>query len=104
MNATTIGLAAALALLVGVYQAGTNAERKRGEAASLRATVATLRADLDIARTAEADSQARAAVLNAASAADQETLHALQAEIARRGAADRCALSRDDAQRLLRLR
>lgn len=47
-----------LALLVGAYQAGVNAERSRGEAAELRIRIETVTADLEIAR--EAAERARA--------------------------------------------
>ncbi len=43
---------AALVLLFGAYQAGVNAERKRGEAASLRVTIETMRRDKAISDAA----------------------------------------------------
>ena len=58
------------AVLIGAYQTGVRAERKRGEAAVLRAEVATLKADIAIARTAAADAAARSTAIAAATAAD----------------------------------
>ncbi|MFN6950998.1 MAG: hypothetical protein ACK4NE_00180 [Albidovulum sp.] len=64
--------AVGMAVLVGAYQTGVRAERKRGEAVALRAEIATLKADIAIARVAEADAATRAAAIEAASAADQK--------------------------------
>ena len=59
-----------MAVLIGVYQTGVNAERKRGQAAALRAEIATLKADIAIARQAEADAATRAAAVELAADAD----------------------------------
>jgi hypothetical protein len=85
-----------LAVLAGVYRAGVNAERKRGEAAALRAEIATLQRDRDIARQAEADAAARTTALEAASRADR----ALLEEIRRAPPNPSCRLSPADARRL----
>jgi len=85
------------ALVVGIYQTGVRAERKRGEAAALRAEIATL--TRDIARQAEADAAARAAALDAASRADR----ALLEEIRRAPPNPSCRLSERDARRLQRI-
>jgi hypothetical protein len=87
------------ALVVGIYQTGVRAERKRGEAAALRAEIATLTRDRDIARQAEADAAARAAALDAASRADR----ALLEEIRRAPPNPSCRLSERDARRLQRI-
>lgn len=67
-----------VAVLAGAYRTGVNAERKRGEAAALRATIATLQADIAIARQAEADAAARAVALEAASAADRKIVEEIR--------------------------
>lgn len=61
-----------MAVLIGVYQTGVNAERKRGQAAALRAEIATLKADIAIARQAEADAATRAAAIELAADADRK--------------------------------
>lgn len=72
--------AVGMAVLVGAYQTGVRAERKRGEAVALRAEIATLKADIAIARQAEADAATRAAAIERAADADrkivEETRHA----------------------------
>jgi len=64
--------AVGMAVLVGAYQTGVNAERKRGQAAALRAEIATLKADIAIARQAEADAATRAAAVELAADADRK--------------------------------
>lgn len=64
--------AVGMAVLVGAYQTGVRAERKRGEAVALRAEIATLKADIAIARQAEADAATRAAAVELAADADRK--------------------------------
>ena len=64
--------AVGMAVLVGAYQTGVRAERKRGEAAALRSQIATLKADIAIARQAEADAATRAAAVEIAAATDRK--------------------------------
>lgn len=97
-------LFAGVALLVGAYQTGANAERKRGEAASLRAQIKILEADRDIAKRSEADALARGAALDSAVAANKDTIDALSRELATRPPGDRCKLSRRDVEWLRRIR
>lgn len=97
------GLVGAL-LLAGAYQTGVNAERKRGEAASLRSEVAVLKADLAIASAAALAAEHAERSLAAASLTDQETIDALIAELAKRPAGARGGLSADDARRLRLIR
>lgn len=63
-----------IVLIAGIYQTGVRAERKRGEAAALRAQIATLEADIRQARLAAADGAARAAAIEAASASDNRII------------------------------
>lgn len=64
--------AVGMAVLVGAYQTGVRAERKRGEAVALRAEIATLKADIAIARQAEVDAATRAAAVELAADADRK--------------------------------
>ena len=92
--------AVGMAVLVGAYQTGVNAERKRGQAAALRAEIATLKADIAIARQAEADAATRAAAVEIAAAADRKIVE----EISRAPSNPACRLSPADVQRLNRIR
>ena len=85
-----------MAVLIGVYQTGVNAERKRGQAAALRAEIATLKADIAIARQAEADAKARATAIEVAAAADQRIVE----EISRAPSNPACRLDDATARRL----
>lgn len=81
---------AVLALVVGIYQAGANAERKRGEAAALRVQIETIKADQRLAekaRLSAADKEAALATLNREL---EEDLDALRKVVAARPGADRC--------------
>jgi len=88
--------AVGMAVLVGAYQTGVRAERKRGEAVALRAEIATLKADIAIARQAEADAATRAAAVEIAAAADRRIVE----EISRAPSNPACRLSPADALRL----
>lgn len=88
-----------MVVLIGVYQTGVNAERKRGQAAALRAEIATLKADIAIARQAEADAATRAAAIEAANAADQRIVE----EISRAPSIPACRLDDATARRLSRI-
>lgn len=85
-----------MAVLFGAYQTGVNAERKRGQAAALRAEIATLKADIAIARQAEADAATRAAAVELAADADRKIVE----EIRRAPSNPACRLGADDARRL----
>lgn len=88
--------AVGMAVLIGVYQTGVNAERKRGQAAALRAEIATLKADIAIARQAEADAATRAAAVEIAAAADRKIVE----EISRAPSNPACRLDDAAARRL----
>lgn len=75
------GLMAVL-LLAGVYQAGVNAERKRGEAAQLRVELQTIEADRALAEKALIAARDDAATLEAEAKRNQEALDALNAQLA----------------------
>jgi hypothetical protein len=102
--AIAAGALAAVALLFGVYQTGVSAERKRGEAAALRAQLAIVRADLAISRAAEADAKARGDELALAATTNEGIVNELEADLLRRPAVGRCAIDRADADRLRRIR
>lgn len=73
-----VGGLAVVALMVGIYQAGVNAERKRGEAATLRVELQTMRRDKEIAERALVRVADDIADLAAAKAQDEERIDALQ--------------------------
>lgn len=73
-----VGGLAVAALMVGIYQAGVNAERKRGEAATLRVELQTMRRDKEIAERALVRVADDIADLAAAKAQDEERIDALQ--------------------------
>jgi hypothetical protein len=101
--AVIAGALSAVALLFGVYQTGVSAERKRGEAATLRAQLAMIRADLDIARKAEA-AKARGDDLASEAGKNKDAIDELEADLAKRPVADRCGLSGADARKLRNIR
>jgi hypothetical protein len=72
------GALAVVALLVGVYQAGVNAERKRGEAATLRVQIETMRRDKAIADAALIRVADDAAELAAEAEQNERQIDALQ--------------------------
>jgi len=78
---------AAIVLAFGIYQAGVNAERNRGEAATLRVQIETMRRDRDIATRSLARVERDAAELAALRRTDGEKIDQLQEII--RGRADR---------------
>lgn len=69
---------AVLALLLGVYQAGVNAERKRGEAATLRVQIDTMRRDKAISDAALIRVADDAAELAAEAEQNERQIDALQ--------------------------
>lgn len=85
-----------ITLVIGIYQTGARAERKRGEAAALRAKIATLEADIRQARMAAADGAARATAIEAAFASDNRIIE----EVRRAAGPISCRLSPADAARL----
>ena len=94
------GGVAALVLLAGVYQAGVNAERKRGEAVQLRVELATAERDAAIAADAARSAGRKAAELTTLTKSQEEELDALRKQLAALPAADR---DRADADALDRL-
>lgn len=78
-----VGLGAVV-ILVGAYQTGVNAERKRGEAASLRVEIETLRRDKDIADRALVRVADDVAELAAAKEQNEEQINALRQIVADR--------------------
>lgn len=68
----------ALVLLIGAYQAGVNAERKRGEAAQLRVEIQTMRRDKAIADAALVRVTNDAVELEALRRTDEEKIDQLQ--------------------------
>lgn len=95
---------AGAALLAGAYQTGKNAERKRGEAATLRNEIKVLRSDLAAAKAAETAAQIEADRLAAAAKKDEGTTREIDDDLAKRKPEDRGLLSRRDADRLRRIR
>lgn len=95
---------AGMAVLVAAYQTGVNAERKRGEAASLLAEIATLKRDIEIQKAATNVARKIADANEVSAATNAEKVRALALEISNRPAADQCGLSRDDARRLRGIR
>jgi hypothetical protein len=68
----------AVVVVIGAYQTGVNAERKRGEAASLRVEIQTLRRDKEIADRALVRIADDAAQLDAARQANEDQINALR--------------------------
>jgi len=90
----------ALALLVGVYQTGVNAERKRGEAAQLRVELATARRDTAIATDAAHAAEQAKAELATLNHTQEEELDALRKQLAALPDADRARAGADALRRL----
>lgn len=90
-----------LVLVVGAYQAGVNAERDRGEAATLRVQVETIRRDKEIAERALVRVANDASELEAARRADGEKIDQLQEII--RSRADR-GLNQSELDGLLNIK
>lgn len=78
------------------WQRGKAKAETRCETAALRAEIATLKRDRDIARVAEADAATRAAAIEAANAADQRIVE----EVRNAPSNPACRLSPADALRL----
>lgn len=102
--AIVAGALAAVALLVAVYQTGVNSERKRGEAASLRAELKIKEADLQAAKRAGEMAKQLASEMERSAAENAGSLYALEEEIRKRPPADQCRLSPADAARLRNIR
>lgn len=94
-------VAAALVVAIGIYQAGVNAERNRGEAASLRVQIETMRIDKEIADRSLIRVADDAAELAAARRTDEEKIAQLQEIIRTR--ADR-GLNQSELDGLLGIR
>ncbi len=95
------GALAVVALLVGTYQAGVNAERKRGEAATLRVEVETLKRDKAITERALIRIADDAAELEAAKEQNEEQINALREIIRNR---DDPGLTQSELDGLLNIR
>lgn len=96
-----VGGMAIVGLLIGVYQAGVNAERKRGEAASLRVEIETLKRDKTIAERALIRIADDAAELEAAARENERQIDALQDIIRNR---DDPGLTQSELDGLLNIR
>lgn len=92
---------AAVAALIGAYQAGVHAERNRGEVVTLRVQIETLRRDKEIAEHAQIRNAEAAAELAAANKENEEQIDALHDIIANR--ADR-GLNQSELDGLLNIR
>lgn len=92
---------AILVLVIGAYQAGANAERKRGEAANLRAQIATLQRDRDIANRSLARVANDNAELEAAAKQDEVRINALTETIKGRPADAGRGLTQSELDSLL---
>ncbi len=101
----SIGL---LVLAFGLYSygdiSGASRERGRCQAATIQSKLDATMADLANARAAEADATQRYQAIVDQSETNAKVIHDLQADLAKRPAAARCALSRDDARRLRNIR
>jgi len=84
---------AAVAIVIGAYQTGVNAERSRGEAARLRVELETMRLDKEIAERALVRTANDAAELAAQTKENEEQIGALQEIIKER--ADRGLTQRE---------
>jgi uncharacterized protein YlxW (UPF0749 family) len=93
-----------LALVIGFgvgYRRATNV----ANAAALRAEIASLKADFEIAKHAEYEAAKQAADLEASLKNNQEKVDALLADLSKRSVArSSCALSERDARRLRNIR
>lgn len=92
---------AVVALMVGIYQAGVNAERKRGEAATLRVEIQTMRRDKAISDAMLLRVADDAAELSALAEQNERQIDALQGII--RDRADR-GLNQSELDGLLNIR
>lgn len=92
---------AVIILVIGAYQTGVNSERSRGEAASLRVEIQTLKRDKEIADRALARVAQDAAELEAARRKDEEKIDQLQTIIRERN--DR-GLNQSELDGLLNIR
>lgn len=91
---------AILAVLIGVYQMGVNAERKRGEAAELRVRLETIQADQRHAEAARISAEDKAAELTTLTRQQEEALDALRKDLESRPAAERKPASGAELDRL----
>ena len=85
-----IAAVAILAAVVGIYQAGVNAERRRGEAAELRVQIETLKTDKRLAEQAQISAADKAVALATELTQQEEALDALRKSIAAKPEGDRC--------------
>lgn len=79
-----IGAAAGVAILLGAYQTGVNAERSRGEAAELRVELDTLKADKALAEKALISARSKEVELTLETRQHEEELDALRKDLAAR--------------------
>lgn len=85
-----------LLLVLGIYQAGVNAERKRGEAAALRVALETVLADRRLAEQAQLSAADKAAALATINRQLEGELDDLRTVLAAKPEADRCPASGAD--------
>lgn len=89
-----------LVVAVGIYQAGANGERSRGEAAVWKQRHNTVLADRRHAETARLSAEDKAQTLAAIDAKQKEELDALRSALAARPETDRCPVSGADLKLL----
>ena len=89
-----------LVVAIGIYQAGANGERSRGEAAMWKQRHDTVLADKRNAEAAQISAADKAATLEALDAKQQEELDALRSALAARPETDRCPVSGADLKLL----
>lgn len=96
-----LGAVAIVAIAGGIYQAGKASARRECDAAAVRAELATVRADLDAARAANADAAIRGATIEAEAASAARRVKELEDAEASHPTKDACGVwTGDDARRL----
>lgn len=95
-----IAAAAGALIVIGIFQAGANSERRKCDAAALRAQLAAEKQDHDATKKALAHDRAAREALEKQRETDDEATRTLLSDLAKRAPADRCELSDSDARRL----
>lgn len=96
--------ASVVAVLFAAYRTGVNGERKRGEAASLRAQIAAMRADAANIRQAIDDADQRSASLDNLQSTNAEKVRVVIREAEKAPASCGCRLDAAAARRLQSIR
>lgn len=96
--------ASVVAVLFAAYRTGVNGERKRGEAANLRAQIAAMQADAAIARQAVDDADQRSANLEKLATSNAEKVRVVIREAEKTPASCGCRLDAAAARRLQSIR